>query len=448
MVDTPYSDVRREALAALSARDPQRAFALFRWTLEYPATLESIDAWQDALTVFAQICAAMEGDELVPPARQAARDPDDADALFALGNQLIESSLHGIAATVLTRAHAIAPEREPILIELASALAGSHYNHDACRVLREAGSIVDESFLCRYLLAFNALMTGDVEEPRLLLPALEAMASLDAGPKSSFLFMVGQLRQMLARAAALEGVSALDEQDLRGWHFVVSGGLLLHLSPYGFNEGMNGRYAYTHDAEARCLMGIRRLSAVLAAWKATPPRVYVLPHRESAALAHAVARELRLPAEPWPDDGTEAPGLIVVYDLDALSGDLLQTLYPQHPEQMLFCHAACWTAEPPFVADITTYLYQINKTPWETGLKPEADDDALPTTRNDGRVEDLAAKIVGAPLEERALEDLPALIGLATAMAKVTGEAAAGAFRREGNRRRQRKDSPVKSSHF
>jgi hypothetical protein len=451
MVEAPYSDVRREALAALADGEPQRAFALFRWTLEYPSALGSTEAWQDALTIFAQICAAMDGDEIVPPALEVARDPDDAAALLGLGIQLIEHSLHGIAATVLTRAHALTPGREQILTELVGALSGSQYHHDACRVLREAGAVIDESFPCRYLLAFNALMTGDIEEPRRLLSALEAMTLAYAGPNNSFLFMVGQLRQMLERAAALSRVSVLDEQDLRGWHFIVNGGLLLHLSPYGFNEGMNGRYAYTHDSEARCLMGICRLQAVLAAWDAAPPRVYVLPHRESGALAHAAAGVLGLPVEPWPEGGSEAPGLIVVYDLDALSGDLLQTLYPHRPGQMLFCHAACWTAEPPFVADVTTYLYQVNKTPWDMGTRPKGDgepEEPLGEAKVEVDVEELGAKIASAALPEGTLEDLPALIEVAAAMAKATGEAAAGAFRGEGNRRRQRKDSPVKSSHF
>jgi hypothetical protein len=63
-------------------------------------------------------------------------------------------------------------------------------------------------------------------------------------------------------------------------------------------------------------------------------------------------------------------------------------------------------------------------------------------------VEELGAKIARAALPDGALEDLGALVEVAAALAKVTGEAAAGAFRCEGNRRRQRKDSPVKSSHF
>jgi len=52
MVDTPYSDVRREALDALAAGEPQRAFALFRWALEYPGTLLSDEAWRMFGNVF------------------------------------------------------------------------------------------------------------------------------------------------------------------------------------------------------------------------------------------------------------------------------------------------------------------------------------------------------------------------------------------------------------
>src|SRR5262245_12179790 len=170
MVDTPYSDVRREALDALSAGEPQRAFALFRWALEYPGTLPSDDAWRDALSIFAQIAAEMADDEFAEYVRRAANRPDDTINLYELGNQLIEQSLHGIAATVLMRAHQLLPGREQILIELVAALEGSQNNHDACCVLRDAGTMVEESFVCRYLLAYNAMMTGDVEEPEQLRP--------------------------------------------------------------------------------------------------------------------------------------------------------------------------------------------------------------------------------------------------------------------------------------
>jgi hypothetical protein len=449
MLKTPYPDVRREALLALAAGDPQRAFSLFRWALEYPGHLGSYEAFQDALWVFAQIAAAIAEEEFAKHVEKAARDPNDVEALVALGAELIDQSLHGIAATLLARAHALEPGREAILVDFIHALEGIHQNHEACRVLREAGRAVEESFVCRNLLAFNALMAGDIEEPRRLLPALEAMAQRRSAPDNNFYYLARQLRQMLERAAAVRDVSLLDERDLRGWHFIINGGLLLHLSPYGFYEGMNGRYAYTHDSEARCFEAILRLEAVLSAFQIVPPRVYVLPDRDSAVLAHATAHLLEVPAEPWASGGSERPGLIVAYDLDRLDADVLQTLSPQRPGQLLFCHASCWTAEPPFVADITTYFYQRNKAPWQTGIVPVIADDERGSDRpTEDATETLAARILSATLEEGALADLPALLEFAAAMAKLSGDAAAGAFRAGGNRRRQRKDSPVKSSHL
>jgi hypothetical protein len=43
-------------------------------------------------------------------------------------------------------------------------------------------------------------------------------------------------------------VTSLDRQDLRGWHYVLTGGVLGSLSPYGFDVGMTGRWAYVSDS--------------------------------------------------------------------------------------------------------------------------------------------------------------------------------------------------------
>src|SRR5262249_55251727 len=141
----------------------------------------------------------------------------------------------------------------------------------------------------------------------------------------------------------------------RGWHFVLTGGLLLHLSPYGFDV-MRGRYAFVQDSEATCLEGIRRLEAVLGALELGPPRVLVLEDRASAILGHAAAEVLRLPVASWPSD---EPGLIVAYDLASL-GDL-QSLREYRPGQILWGHASCWTEVQPVAADFVTFLHQQNR---------------------------------------------------------------------------------------
>jgi hypothetical protein len=57
---------------------------------------------------------------------------------------------------------------------------------------------------------------------------------------------------MLARAGIAHAVTSLDRQDLRGWHYVLTGGILASLSPYGFDDGMTGRWAYLSDSVSRC----------------------------------------------------------------------------------------------------------------------------------------------------------------------------------------------------
>lgn len=60
--------------------------------------------------------------------------------------------------------------------------------------------------------------------------------------------MAARVERMLVRADALTGVTPLDDRDLRGWHFVMTGGLLLHVAPEG--QGVRGRYASLADNQA------------------------------------------------------------------------------------------------------------------------------------------------------------------------------------------------------
>lgn len=261
MTTPTYDEARQAALESLEQGDVQSAFSKFRWTLEYPGQLgEDPQRWRDALSIFARIATDMAGDEFGTLVRRVAASSDDLQTLYDFGYALVEQGLNGIAATALARANSLYPNQEPILTELACALERDVRFHEACRVLREAGEVIEQSFLCRYLLAYNGLVTGDLIEPRNLL------RRLDPGDDPNLTFMAGRIREMLTRADAVRGVTPLNETDLRGWHFVLTGGILLHLSPFGFEDAMRGRYAYTQDCAARCLEGIRRLGAVMAAW--------------------------------------------------------------------------------------------------------------------------------------------------------------------------------------
>jgi hypothetical protein len=54
--------------------------------------------------------------------------------------------------------------------------------------------------------------------------------------------------RMLARADVARRVTPLDLRDLRGWHYVLTGGILGCLSPWGFDAGMTGRWDHVADS--------------------------------------------------------------------------------------------------------------------------------------------------------------------------------------------------------
>jgi hypothetical protein len=80
-----------------------------------------------------------------------------------------------------------------------------------------------------------------------------------------------KVRHMLARAGMARTVTPLDRQDLRGWHYVLTGGVPGSLSPYGF-DAMTGRWAYLSDSVAGCAAALRRLMLILEAAGTAPGR--------------------------------------------------------------------------------------------------------------------------------------------------------------------------------
>jgi hypothetical protein len=158
---------------------------------------------------------------------------------------------------------------------------------------------------------------------------------------------------------------------------------------------------------------------------------------------------LGLPGERWPAGGTTEPGLIVAYDLSTLDETLVAQVREHRRDQFLWAHASCWTAEPPFAADLTTYLYQYNVSPWMKQGRLNPDTKQLEMRPADTRpLHDRVADIVAANLHADALKDVPAVVHLAEAAQRVTGETGLGAFRTKGLRRQQPVGSPVPSSRF
>ncbi|MBD0688749.1 hypothetical protein [Streptomyces sp. CBMA123] len=395
-------------------------------------------------------------EDLAEASTALAARPGEADRLYTYGYACVERGIDAVAvpalreALRLVQAPPAAPERtglfrrkpkvqaaqqlglRKVLLELVSALEGCERHAEALAVLREHDARLGD-WPDRYLTVYNALMSGQIAPAREVYAALSAPEGVWVGPGQ-------RVGRMLERAAALPPV---DDRDLRGWHYVLTGGLLTTLSPHGFDQGMTGRWAYLQDDFGYCRYGLERLRAVLAATDRKPASVALLADRGSRALGLAAARLLGVPTAPY-QPGT--PGVLVVaYDLNECDPAELAQLHERAEGQLLFEHATCWTDPPAVTADVSTLLGQIVNAPWEPGLQFGEDGEPAEAEPDRRSAEELAEAILAAPStapegDGRTPPDTDdTLLAFAT---RATGWPAAGPRDRIGSA------GPVRSSRF
>ncbi|WP_331727814.1 hypothetical protein [Streptomyces sp. NBC_00158] len=345
--------------------------------------------------------------DLAEASAELAARPAEAERLYGFGYACVERGLPALAVPALRAAFGLTLEpaaapgrtglfrRRPkaragtglgprrVLLELVTALERVERHADALALLREHDSLLAD-WPDRYLAVYNALMAGRTDTAREVFGGLSAPEGVWAGPGR-------RAGRMLDRAAALPPTGL---QDLRGWHYVLTGGLLLTLSPHGFEEGMTGRWAYLQDDFDSCRHGLHRLRTVLEATGRTPASVALLPDRGSRALGLAAARLLGVPASPYRPGTPDA--LVVAYDLTACDPGTVAALGERAPGELLFEHATCWTETPGATADLCTLLVQNVTAPWEPGLRL-TEDGRAERGEPDGRsAEELAEAILAA----------------------------------------------------
>ncbi len=432
---------------ALAKNDALSAFTHLRWVLEFPSPIAADAAlWREVVPLFASICGHIAGEALAANILAVAdpEKPGVVDALYNAGYDLIEQRLSGIAATFLAKANALSPGEESIVTELAVALDRSGMHRHARELLEQApAALLVNSFYCSYLLSFNTLLATDIElsreRQRALLPKEDAQRELST-----------RLDAMLLRAEALRGQLPLDDTDLRGWHFVMNGTVLLHRSPYGVEE-MRGRYAFTQDSLSRCRAGLVALRRLTQIAELSPPAILGLPDRASRIVAEAAGEIFGLPIHEW---SSRRRGVVIAYDMQTCElNDTQRTeLAEQAPGQILYEHASCWTQPDLIAPDVCHYLHQVNEAPWGERLQFDPSSRQSMHAPQDTRPPNIVAReIVDAPAltPDDVVEGEDAAIAALVAAARALPEHARPVMlRSDGLRLRQRDDSPVKSNRF
>lgn len=395
------ADERAAIRALMADGNDDAALSRLRSRLRWPEgkQLPELGSW---LALLAELAERRGLDGLVQVTAEAVRDPDSPDKLYDLGYALIDFGAPSVAASVLWHCLALVGDSEEVVCELVSALESALAYGDAYAILEQHAALRGRSFLCEYLYAFNAAMTGKLAITRTALAQLRP----DTRETES---MRDTIAAIVERADRVAGVTALDTRDLRGWQFVLTGTLLTHRSPYGFDEGMSGRYAWLRDSPARVLTGVERLAPLVRAIGA--PCVFAGPSRDDEILAHVIASRLDLPLMPWPVIGTPAPGVVAIYDLATLASTESTRLIDRKADQLLYAHASPWTHDAAVAPDVTTLLYESLVPAWgERLVKPPGTEDELvrePADARDPAV--IAAEILagqGLEAEETACDDL------------------------------------------
>ncbi|MFD3519773.1 hypothetical protein [Streptomyces sp. NPDC058653] len=330
-------------------------------------------------------------DDLTAASRVLAEDPQSPQALYDFGYGCVERGVAFLAVPALREALRLAPDSYAVLDELVSALESENRHAEVVALLLERDATL-RPWPERYLLVFNSLLAGDLSTARTHFSRLPAPD--DTKWEWAHTRVSGMLHRADRALSAHPGDGArLDRRDLRGWHYVLTGGYLATLSPYGFDAAMTGRFAYLQDSAELCRRGLDRLRVVLDAAGPRPRTVSLLPGRPDRILGLAAADVLGLPTEPYTPGGEDT--LVVAYDLNDIDREVAVSLRDRADGQILYEHATCWTDPPVVSADVSGLLCQTVVQPW--GERLLMTDDGARTEPPDARPEaEIAAEIVRA----------------------------------------------------
>ncbi|MCO4772684.1 MAG: hypothetical protein KDA24_21815 [Deltaproteobacteria bacterium] len=352
---TDDTDLLGEAASQARNGDPQAAARSLRFAAQSPK-LHTDDARLGSLIdTVARIAGSMNLDDLAHRATGASGLVPQ--ALYDLGYELVEVGLPAVAVPVFQRVHRVLPGQAPVVSELASALERAGRHAEARDVLMSAPELL-EDFWLRYLVVFNALCAGDLVSAR----THEALLSSEDPSQAH---AQDRVAAMLSRAARLEVQGSSEAFALREWQYILNGYVLHHLSPFGWDEGMRGRYAYSQDGLGAIRRDLDSLADALRATDTIPPRVLWLPERGSKTLALALADLLRVPSAPW---SQRTDGLVVAYDLADLDEESFTALAASEALH-LFSRTVRWTEPSSLVPSHVGLLAQTLIAPWSAGLR-------------------------------------------------------------------------------
>lgn len=204
MAERTWDEIVADTRKHLDGGDARAALAALRAAIGYEGEyIRSDDRFRESMALFEQVAAALEFPVIVERISAVRAAPSSAEALFALGYELVEVGVNDVAANVLSRADRLMPGEVAIVTELACAYERDMRHARACDVLRSIPEAVEAEFAPRFLLCFNQVMSAELKAAETTLSGLRRLADPEGDNRDRDGFMV----------ATIEGSSPAPERS-------------------------------------------------------------------------------------------------------------------------------------------------------------------------------------------------------------------------------------------
>lgn len=234
---------------------------------------------------------------------------------------------------------------------------------------------------CAVYLGRRGLSQAYLDRAEALVPDDDQRASLDG------------LHALHGRARHFEKLTDL---DVRAWHFVQHGGVLLKTAGGFFEDGsLAGRFEML-DLRIDMVAFLLQRTVDLLAWAGISYEVVIPTGEVAAPLASALARRLGIEmVESLPDRAGRSALLVATNAAEY--GPLVAGLARHRRELGLFAINLDWTRDAPVCPEIVGVLAQRSFLPWETRYSVDPGTGETRETGGDARpADELGAELLAA----------------------------------------------------
>jgi tetratricopeptide (TPR) repeat protein len=357
----------------LEQGEHEQCFLLLKenW-LSHPDCLETI-------RLLAQLLKTLGRAELAATLVQLSRDEhslSDVQNLFEAGYQLIDNRQHELAALLLTRCLALAPDEPTINYELGFTLLSLKRYAQAIPHFNRSLQAIDD-FDTRLNLAVAHLCLRDPEPVRSM---LDAMASLAASDEEK-----AELSQQKLVLKRLEQFNRKKVLSARDWLYIHYGSALLKQSD---DQNAGGKFGQLLDDYTECAKTLLLLRGMLEGLGQTFEFVEYYSTL-SRPLAQALAEILGLPCEIYKGANRQEQALLVM----AWGSDILgphESFKDHQPQRSIFAYALTASEPLPIAPEIVGCLADACALPWAERFRLEQWHDGRPDTfeTDEGSTED------------------------------------------------------------